>query len=92
MRIALPLIVSLGMLVTMISLSLGLGSMLPAQAFALSVMPLAALLATAIFAAGPRVVQRINAFPERYVLVWLAVIMLLAVGHGLIIRNALMAL
>jgi hypothetical protein len=92
MRIALPLVVSLGMLVTMISLSLGLGSMMPAKAFALSIMPLVTIVATAVFALGPRLATRINAYAERYVMLWLAVILVLALGHGLIIRNALMSL
>jgi hypothetical protein len=108
MKIALPLIVSLGMFTTMTALSLGLWSTLPAgtslpvlfgladravpAAFALSVMPAAVLIAAAMFSLGAKSGKRINAYPERYIILWLAFTLILAVGHGLIIRGALTSL
>jgi hypothetical protein len=108
MRIALPLIVSLGMFTTMTSLSLGIGSMLPAdmgiplplglggepasKPVLLAIMPLAILIATAVFALACKNIGKTARHPERYIILWLAVILLLAVGHGLIIRSALIAL
>jgi hypothetical protein len=59
---------------------------------ALSLMPAAVLVATAAFALHARSSQQMPAQPERYVVVWLAVILLLAIGHGLIIRGALISL
>jgi hypothetical protein len=109
MKIALPLIVSLGMLTTMICLSLGMAAALPpgstiplpfglgsggtaSPALALSVMPAVVLLATALFALGPKLDRRIGGRPEVYILLWLGIILLLALGHGLVIRGALVAL
>ncbi len=109
MKIALPLIVSLGMLTTMICLSIGLATALPPgrsvpvpfgfgtdgtapAGLALSVMPAALLLVTAAFAFLPRVSRNLGHKPERFIILWLVAVLVLAFGHGLIIRGALVAL
>ncbi|RWX79036.1 hypothetical protein EPK99_10725 [Neorhizobium lilium] len=110
MKIALPLIVSLGMLTTMICLSIGMATALPpghgialpfglggadgtaSAGLALSLMPVTLLVATALFALVPRMAPRVALKPERYIMLWLAIILVSALGHGLIIRGALMAL
>lgn len=109
MKIGLPLVVSLGMLTTMICLSLGMATALPpgssiplpfglggngstSPGLALSVMPVIVALATALFALVPRLERRVEHRPELYIMLWLAVILIFAVGHGVIIRGALMAL
>ena len=55
-------------------------------------MPLAILVATAAFAVICKKSGSTARHQERYIILWLAVILLLAMGHGLIIRSALMAL
>jgi hypothetical protein len=109
MKIALPLIVSVGMLTTMICLSIGLATALPPgrsiplpfgvgadsaapAGLALSVMPIALLLVTAFFALVPRVSKSFGEKPERFIILWLVAVLVLAAGHGLIIRGALVAL
>lgn len=57
--------------------------------FALSVVPLATLAATLIFALAPRFDRKVEAFPIRYTVLWLVVIAALAAGHFLIVRYAL---
>jgi len=111
MKTALPLIVSLGMLTTMICLSIGMATALPpgagiplpfglgggpdgnvAPGLALSLMPVVVALITALFFLLARTTLRAMQKPERFVFLWLAVILVLAIGHGLIIRGGLVAL
>jgi hypothetical protein len=111
MKTALPLTVSLGMLTTMICLSIGMATALPpgagipvpfgfgtgaegnaAPGLALSLMPLVVIVVTGLFFVLARTSLRTMEKPERFVFLWLAVILVLAIGHGLIIRGALLAL
>ncbi len=111
MPIALPLFVSLGLLITMSSLSIGLGVALPpgtelpihftlwgepttfaSAGVALSLLPGAAALATLIFALGPKLDRRVATRQGLYLVLWLATVFILAIGHGFIIRGALFAL
>ncbi|MGK6311966.1 DUF1648 domain-containing protein [Neorhizobium sp. DT-125] len=57
--------------------------------FALSVVPMATLAATLIFALAPRLDRKVDAFPVRYTALWLVVIAALAIGHFQIVGYAL---
>lgn len=111
MRMPVPFFISLGMLITMTFLSLGLWSAMPPEAMlpihfdlsgnpnnfarpgiALFLLPGAMLFATAVFVVSPTISPKALERPGLYTAIWLSVILVLAVGHGLIIRHALFAL
>ena len=57
--------------------------------FALSIVPIAALVTTLVFAVAPRFDRKVETSPALFTMLWLFVIATLAAGHGLIVGYAL---
>ena len=111
MRLTVPLFISIGMLLTMTFLSIGLltaipeGTQLPihfdlsgnpnryaAPAVALFLVPGAMLIGTLTFMLAPVVKPNTMNRPVLYAGIWLLFVLIMALGHGLILRHALMVL
>ncbi|MCB5203883.1 hypothetical protein LH464_15530 [Neorhizobium sp. T786] len=58
---------------------------------ALSIIPAAAVFATLVFALTPRLDPKASASPRLHAVLWMFVLAILALGHGLIVHHALMA-
>lgn len=111
LRMPVPLFVSLGMLITMTFLSVGLWAALPPEtmlpthfdlsgnadsfahpAVALFLLPAAMLFVICVFVISPMIKPSALNRPGLYAAIWLFIVLTLALGHGLVIRQALFAL
>ena len=111
MRLVVPLFVSIGLLLTMIFLSIGLvtaipeGTLLPIHfdwrgnptgfatpTVALFLLPGTMLAGVLVLVLAPTVKPSLMNRPVLYAAVWLLFSLIMALGHGLILRHALIAL
>jgi hypothetical protein len=107
MKTLVPFIISVGLVTTIIFISVGMWSALPpgtllplpfsagsqhAPALVFSIVPVLAVLATLFFALAPKVATGLDEIAGRYTIAWFAVLFILVLLQGLIIRQSLMAL
>ncbi|MDE1157784.1 MAG: hypothetical protein PW791_05820 [Neorhizobium sp.] len=107
MKTLVPFIISVGLVTTIIFISIGMWSALPAgtllplpfvsgnqhpPGLVFSIVPVLAVLVTLVFALAPKVATGLDQIAGRYTIAWFAVLLLLALVQGLVIRQSLMAL
>lgn len=107
MKTLVPFIISVGLVTTIIFISIGMWSALPAgtllplpfsagnqhpPGLVFSIIPVLAVIATVGFALAPKVATGLDQIAGRYTIAWFAVLLVLVLAQGLIIRQSLMAL